>query len=173
MTTHHILVWQTCWVILDGGRLRFGVMIRVSRCFIKSCMDWSLYQFLHILNVPWYKHAIILLLTGRSILLSVGTTIHSSQWRLFSGTGYQLVSSLIQILTFSNQESARSTIDSLRHILFYLAFKLFFLTLTLSSMLTIILHFLCCTISLFLLLLTHHAQHIQIILVRGFWITRR
>ena len=25
----------------------------------------------HILNVPWYKHAIILLLTGRSILLTV------------------------------------------------------------------------------------------------------
>ena len=47
--------------------------------FIKSCMDWALYQFLHILNVPWYKHAIILLLTGRSILLSVITTIDSSQ----------------------------------------------------------------------------------------------
>ena len=56
---------------------------------------------------------------------------------------------------------------------FYLVFKLFFLILTLSSMFTIILHFLCCTISLFLLLLTHHAQHIQIILVRGFWIMSR
>ena len=36
----------------------------------------------------------------------------------FSGTGYQLISSLIQILTLSNKESARSTIHSLRHILF-------------------------------------------------------
>ena len=52
---------------------------RRSRCFIKSCMGWSLYQFLHILNVSWYRHATILLLTGRSILLAVITTTHSSQ----------------------------------------------------------------------------------------------
>ena len=155
-------MWQTCWVILDGGCLSFGVMIRVSQRFIKSCMDWSQYQFLHILNVPWYKHAIILLLTGRSILLSVITTIHSSQWRLFSGTGYQLISSLIQILTLSNKESARSTTHSLRE---FNTNRIIYAQHNFTL--------LCCTISLFLLLLTHRAQHIQIILVRGFWIMRR
>ena len=76
----------------------------------------------------------------------------------------------------SDLDSFKSGVSKINHTLPYLrhhAFKLFFLTLTLSSLLTLILHFLCCTISLFLLLLTHLAQHIQIILERGFWIIRR
>ena len=166
MTTRHIVVWQTCSVILDGGRLSFGVMIRVSRCFIKSYMDWSLYQFLHILNVLWYN------MPSSSCLQTDPYFCQLLLLFILPNDGYsleqadQLISSLIQILTLSNQEYTPSGIYC-----FYLAFKLFFLTLTLSSMLSIILHFLCCTISL--LLLTHHAQHIQIILVRGFWIMRR
>ena len=77
-------------------------------------MDWSLYQILHILNIQWYRHATVLLLTGRSTLLSVITITQSSQWRLFSRIGYQLILSLIQILTLSNQQSARSAIHSLK-----------------------------------------------------------
>ena len=112
---------------------------------------------------------IILLLTGRYILLSVITTIHSSQWRLFSWTGYQLISSLIQILTLSNQDSARSTIHSLKSY----TCTVFILLLNSSSYHYIIyahlnFTFLCYIFSLFLLLLTHYAQHIQIILGRGF-----
>ena len=58
--------------------------------------------------------AVILLPAGGSVLLSAIAAVRFSQWRLFSGTGYQLISSLIQILTLSNQESARSTIHPLK-----------------------------------------------------------
>ena len=53
-------------------------------------------------------------LAYRQIHTSVSYYCYFPQWPLCSGTRNQLISSLTQILTLSNQESARSTIHSLK-----------------------------------------------------------
>ena len=81
-----------------------------------------------------FKFTCILFCSDKFTPLSATISIHFPLWLLFFGTDYQLISSRFQILTPLNQESLRSvTPFHKRAYCFYSDFKLFLLTLTLSS----------------------------------------